>query len=208
MKGSGEWLVTSRDRRRLATAILSDRTPRDGQQMLRHSRVFHEFSSSFIHGRVCRISRDERACPDYSYQARERKERTCYRRNMCERVGRNGTQRGDANSNRQGRRCLGSSHGQDSEISAQTFGAACSGLALVNPVVKYADSIRVNVGCVLCVPHGTNYSWLATQTFSTKEVLQSGVVSQNVCGKATASPQPGEIILFVRPLTVWEKLKQ
>lgn len=95
-----------------------------------------------------------------------------------------------------------------SAINAQSFGTSCRGLGLINPVVKYADSIRVNAGYVLCVPHGTNYSWLAIQKFSTKEVLQSGVVTPNVCGKATALPEPGEVILFVRPLNLWEKLKQ
>lgn len=38
-------------------------------------------------------------------------------------------------------------------------------------------------------------------------VLQHGVVTANYCGNTTASPQPGEIIIFVRPLTWWEKLK-
>jgi hypothetical protein len=44
--------------------------------------------------------------------------------------------------------------------------------------------------------------------FSTEEILQHGVATANTCGKATASPKPGEVILFVRPLTWWEKLKQ
>jgi hypothetical protein len=33
-------------------------------------------------------------------------------------------------------------------------------------------------------------------------------LTDNDCGKATASPKPGELIIFVRPLTWWEKLKQ
>jgi hypothetical protein len=43
--------------------------------------------------------------------------------------------------------------------------------------------------------------------FSTKEVLQHGVVSSNTCGEATASPQPGEVILFVRPRNFREKVQ-
>jgi hypothetical protein len=39
-------------------------------------------------------------------------------------------------------------------------------------------------------------------------VLQQGIATPNTCGKATASPEPGDLIIFVRPLTWWEKLKQ
>jgi hypothetical protein len=61
---------------------------------------------------------------------------------------------------------------------------------------------------MLCEPHTPDYSWLATMRFATKKILQSGVVTANVCGKVTASPEPGEAILFVRPLSWWKKLKQ
>ncbi len=76
------------------------------------------------------------------------------------------------------------------------------------PVFKYANSVRINVGYVVCVPRGSNYSWLALMNFPTKKIFQSGIVTPNACGKARASPKPGEIILFVRPLTLWEKLKE
>ncbi|HEX5425892.1 MAG TPA: hypothetical protein VFW94_20250 [Candidatus Acidoferrales bacterium] len=38
------------------------------------------------------------------------------------------------------------------------------------------------------------------------EVLQHGAVSENHCGKATAKAQPGELILFIRPLSIWQRL--
>jgi hypothetical protein len=41
-----------------------------------------------------------------------------------------------------------------------------------------------------------------------KQVVQQGIVTANTCGKATASPKPGEVTIFVRPLTWWEQLKQ
>lgn len=97
---------------------------------------------------------------------------------------------------------------KDAEVNTRNTWSGCGDFGVVNPVVKYSDAIRVNAGYALCVPHGTNDSWLALQKFSTKEVLQSGVVTQNVCGKTRASSEPGEIILFVRPLTFWEKWKQ
>jgi hypothetical protein len=96
---------------------------------------------------------------------------------------------------------------EDTEINSQTRRLACGLLGVIHPVVKYGDTISVPAGYVLCQPHTPGYSWLAMANFSTKSVLQSGVVRANTCGKASASPQPGEVILFVRPLTWWEKLK-
>jgi hypothetical protein len=78
----------------------------------------------------------------------------------------------------------------------------------VNPIVKYDDDLQINVPFVLCQPRASDHSWLTTRHFSTKEVVRQGIVMPNICGKATASPQPGAIIIFVRPLTWWEKLKQ
>jgi hypothetical protein len=77
-----------------------------------------------------------------------------------------------------------------------------------HPVVNYNESLRINVPYVSCGSGGSNYSWLRSETFSTKEILQHGYVSPNTCGKATVSPQPGQVILFVRPLTRWEKIKE
>ena len=95
------------------------------------------------------------------------------------------------------------------EINTAHWPSSCTkGLEGREPVFKYASSVRINVGYVVCVPRGSNYSWLATMNFSTKRIFQSGIVMPNACGKARASPKPGEIILFVRPLTLWEKLKE
>lgn len=77
-----------------------------------------------------------------------------------------------------------------------------------HPTVKYDKSFRINVPYVLCGSERSNYSWLRTENFSTKEILHNGYASPNTCGKVTLSPQPGQVILFVRPLTWWEKLKQ
>ncbi|QNI35456.1 hypothetical protein [Edaphobacter albus] len=76
-----------------------------------------------------------------------------------------------------------------------------------HPVVKYDASFRINAPYVLCGAGG-NRSWLALKNFSTKEVLDHGYASANTCGKVTASPRPGQVILFVRPLTFLEKMKQ
>lgn len=81
-------------------------------------------------------------------------------------------------------------------------------IVVANPVVEYNESFQVNVPYALCGSGGSNHSWLLSQHFSTKQVLEHGYVSPNTCGKNTASPKPQQVILFVRPLTWWEKLKQ
>lgn len=83
-----------------------------------------------------------------------------------------------------------------------------NGVVAINPVLKYSDNFGVHAPFALCQPHGSNYSWLAIMTFSTREVLDQGIVKRNTCGKTTAAPVPGEVIIFVRPLTFWETLKQ
>jgi hypothetical protein len=77
-----------------------------------------------------------------------------------------------------------------------------------NPVVKYDESFQLNVPYVVCGPGGSNHSWLMSEHFSTKQILQDGYVSPNTCGKATGSPKPGQVLLFVRPLSWWETLRQ
>ena len=42
-------------------------------------------------------------------------------------------------------------------------------------------------------------------TYSLDDILTKGMVGANVCGKATASPTPGVLVLFVRPMTASEK---
>ena len=76
-----------------------------------------------------------------------------------------------------------------------------------HPVVKYDESFRINAPYVLCGAKG-NRSWLDLKSFSTKEVLEHGYASGNTCGKVTATPKPGQVVLFVRPLTFMEKMKQ
>jgi len=78
----------------------------------------------------------------------------------------------------------------------------------ISPVVKYDDFIRINVGYVLCQAGGSNHSWLAVKQVSTKQLINEGVAMPNTCGEVRASPNPGELIIFVRPLNFWEKLKE
>jgi hypothetical protein len=83
----------------------------------------------------------------------------------------------------------------------------CTNFLVKDPVVRFADSI--SIGPI----RGSNFEyvqcWAGFPTsFSTEELLQHGVVTANDCGKATVSPQPGQLILFVRPPTQIEAARQ
>ena len=96
----------------------------------------------------------------------------------------------------------------DFEVNTQNLWRDCGEFGVINPVVKYGGSVSVNAGYVLCQPQATDYSWLAVKNIPTKQLVQQGLVSGNACGKSIALPRPGELIIFVRPLNFWEKLKQ
>jgi hypothetical protein len=85
----------------------------------------------------------------------------------------------------------------------------CGGNGAINPVLKYDDILTTystgdHPSCAF--PESMPLARWKELDFSTKEVLQNGVVSANTCGEATASPQPGEVILFVRPKNFREKV--
>lgn len=96
----------------------------------------------------------------------------------------------------------------EGEVNIQNSWKNCGDFGVINPVVKYKDFIKINVGYVICESQGSDFSWLAVSKVPTRTLLQKGIVTPNTCGKANASPRPGELIIFVRPLNFWEKIKQ
>jgi len=97
---------------------------------------------------------------------------------------------------------------EDTKIDAHSQQLVCGLQGIISPIVKYGDTISIRAGYVSCQPHTPDYSWLSITDLSTKQAVQQGIVSANTCGKVTASPEPGKVVIFVRPLTWWEKLKQ
>jgi|SRR6185312_2526600 len=53
-------------------------------------------------------------------------------------------------------------------------------IVVEHPVVMYADSLRINAPYALCASGGSNDSWLTSETFSTKEVLNHGSACTDV----------------------------
>lgn len=86
----------------------------------------------------------------------------------------------------------------------------CGGTGALNPVLKYDETLTTystgyHPSCAF--PEDMPRARWKGLDFPTRDVLAHGVVSANTCGKATASPQPGEVILFVRPRNFWEKVQ-
>lgn len=86
----------------------------------------------------------------------------------------------------------------------------CGGNGAINPVLKYDETLTTystgyHPSCAF--PESMPRARWKGLDFPTKEVFEHGVVSVNTCGKATASPQPGEVILFVRPRNFREKVQ-
>lgn len=44
-------------------------------------------------------------------------------------------------------------------------------------------------------------------SYSVARIAHAGVVTENACGSARADPEPGKIITFVRPFTIWERFR-
>jgi len=64
------------------------------------------------------------------------------------------------------------------------------------------------VDCRMRIRHGKVVDEGETskgEVYRFADVLAHGTVAANKCGKATAQPIPGQLVLFVRPAHWWEK---
>jgi hypothetical protein len=94
----------------------------------------------------------------------------------------------------------------DAKVSVQTSKSACGGYGVIDPVLKYADTVAITSGGYMpCQAHPANSPKLS---FSTREILERGDATANACGKIEPSPEPGVLIFFERPLTFWDKWKR
>lgn len=110
-------------------------------------------------------------------------------------------------------------HLGNGEVTADAVSVrACNGNAFVgpNPVQRGAESIFVTGGnYVDCqewakvVPGGTLRDALnRAPSYPIRKILGSGVSASNRCGKFRIEAKPGELIIFERPTTFWERLHE
>jgi len=93
----------------------------------------------------------------------------------------------------------------------QTIRTNADGIAFV-PIQIQQDAFVAGgeslVDCRMRIRHGKVVDEGGTYTeevYRFADVLAHGAVGANKCGKATAQPIPGQLVLFVRPPHWWEK---
>lgn len=93
----------------------------------------------------------------------------------------------------------------DASVSPGRKDSACFRGATVDAVLRYGDSVNIVPNrdtAVDCRP-GTNPSVRRDYSYPLKLIVRRGIVLANTCGKAAATPTPGEVILFVKPVHWW-----
>jgi hypothetical protein len=73
-------------------------------------------------------------------------------------------------------------------------------------LVNVSENSVINAGTRDFIDCTNNSSGAATSA-GVHQILTAGVIGGNLCGKASATPAPGELVVFVRPWGFWEKLK-
>lgn len=112
-------------------------------------------------------------------------------------------------------------HLGDSKATAEAVSArACGGNASVGPVPLPKDDDGISVAgdyYIVCQEYGKfargepptpDSLKQMVPSYPIKKILESGVAAGNTCGKFRAEAKPGELVLFVRPQGVFERLKQ
>lgn len=110
-------------------------------------------------------------------------------------------------------------HITGNEVKADEGSAsACNGNAVVGPrpLPSGTDAVTVfGANYVDCqeyakVTPGQTVKELLNRapSYSIKKILESGISASNRCGKARAQARPGELVIFERPPTFWERIRQ
>jgi hypothetical protein len=75
----------------------------------------------------------------------------------------------------------------------------------VRNTIVDGDYLRIGIDqYLMCQPHMPNTNRHLIENIPTNQVVDQGFVTPNTCGKFTASPKPGELIIFIRPFSFWE----
>jgi hypothetical protein len=73
--------------------------------------------------------------------------------------------------------------------------------------LEYSDTLSIQLGYQPCWEKTLKAPQFARYSFSTQEILDSGLAQANNCGKQTVAVHPGELILYVKPLTFWQAMR-
>src|SRR5581483_2825393 len=108
-------------------------------------------------------------------------------------------------------------HLQGRHVTADAPSRACNVMAISGPKPLNSDPGVISVigdGYIICQEYGKIASGEPAPppaeripTYRISQILESGVAGANTCGKARAEPKPGQLVLFARQRTFWEKMK-
>ena len=112
-------------------------------------------------------------------------------------------------------------HLEDSEVTPDAVSrSACNGNATNRPRSLPRDARTITIAggnYVACQEYGKivpgepvtpDLVGRLMPSYPIQEILESGVAAGNTCGRFRAQAKPGELIIFVRPTTFWERLRQ
>lgn len=93
----------------------------------------------------------------------------------------------------------------DASVSPGRKTEACFRGATVDTVLRYGSSVDIIPNrdkAADCRPPTNKYG-TRDYSYALKLIVQQGIVLANACGKTAATPTPGEVILFARPVHWW-----
>ena len=93
----------------------------------------------------------------------------------------------------------------DASVSPGRKTSACFGGATVDTALRYGNSVDIIPNrdkAADCRPP-TNKWGVRGYSYPVELIVRRGIVLANTCGKAAATPTPGEVILFVKPVHWW-----
>lgn len=110
--------------------------------------------------------------------------------------------------------------GNTEVVADSTSPNACKGLAVMGPksLPKGADKLFVaGDNYVVCQeyalvnpggPLADNLPANRMPSYSIRKILESGVTASNTCGKFKAEAKPGELIIFEKPKSFWQRMRE
>lgn len=110
-------------------------------------------------------------------------------------------------------------HSRGGQVAADATSPPCNGLAILGPKAPTNEAGWISAlgdgdTYVVCQEYGHPVPGQPPKpptdlipTYPITKILESGVAAVNTCGKFTVEAKPGELILFARRMSFWEKMK-
>lgn len=85
----------------------------------------------------------------------------------------------------------------------ESLAPASSGI----PTLPYTDTLHIQLGFQPCWEKTAKTPQFERFSFSTKNILDGGLAEPNNCGSQKVAVHPGELVLYVKPLSFWQRMR-